>query len=120
MKNSRNPSLIGLFSICHITVSMVIIYCKTDYYRPASHIMSGKLCIANESVGCIWSMFNEELSVFVNWIDTHFPITWTDQYVIFSVNRAFLSFYFPGKEVIIGIKFLFFIFIQIDPVGSGK
>lgn len=65
-------------------------------------------------------MFNEELSVFVNWIDTHFPITWTDQYVIFSVNRAFLSFYFPGKEVIIGIKFLFFIFIQIDPVGSGK
>ena len=120
MKNSRNPSLIGLFSIRHVAVSVVIVYCKTDHYRQASHIMSGKLCIANEAVGCIWCMLNEESSVFVNWIDTHFPVTWTDQYGIFLVNRAFLSFYFSGKEIIIGIKFLFFIFVQIDPVGSGK
>ena len=45
-ENSRNPSLIGLFSIRHVAVSVVIVYCKTDHYRPASHIMSGKLRIA--------------------------------------------------------------------------
>ena len=74
--------------------------------------MSGKLCIANEAVDCIWCMFNEESSVFVNWIDTHFPVTWTDQYGIFPVNRAFLSFYFSGKEIIIGREFL--------PQAAGK
>ena len=84
MKNSRNSSLIGLFSIRHVAISVVIVYCKTDYYRPASpYNVWRSFASRMRAVGCIWCMLNEESSVFVNWIDTHFPVTWTDQYGIF-------------------------------------
>lgn len=90
MEYSSDLSLCRLHTICHITISVVVIYRETDYISCSTFIAFRKLFILQKTTDCILCLFDKKKSIPLNRTNCHFPVTRTDQYFCSSVNRTFL------------------------------
>ena len=90
MEYSSDLSLCRFHTICHITISVIVIYRETDYISCSTFIAFRKLFILQKTTDCILCLFDKKKSIPLNRTNCHFPVTRTDQYFFSSVNRTFL------------------------------